>query len=140
MYGFPLSAAYASPPQIAPMAAQNVRTKRSWNVPPTRGCIMTQTVTTAHQLSFEFHHPRLCGSQAGTERRVVTRVTLKAKRDSKPWKSCTISHTRYRKGALFELLPWSYSCSFWSAPITGGCSAGASSKACPLAACLAAGI
>lgn len=45
--------------------------------------IITQTVTTAHQLSYAFHQPRLCWSQAGIEIKVVVRATLKANRDSK---------------------------------------------------------
>jgi hypothetical protein len=57
---------------------------RERNASSDLGCIIIQTKTTAHQLSFSFHHPLLWLSQAGTDNSDVTIATLKANLISKP--------------------------------------------------------
>lgn len=48
------------------------------------GCTISHAVTTAHHVSYWFHHPRLCWAQAGTASETVSKHTLTAYLVSNP--------------------------------------------------------
>ena len=88
------AAASASPPHTAPATMARLRVTRSWALPPTRGCIIIQAATTAHQACSRVHHAPVCSSQAGTLSSIVTNTTLNAKRDSNCCSRCSTFHAR----------------------------------------------